>query len=264
MSATPQPARSYEAFRGIQPEALLYMELPARGLRMGSPLAVNGLVMPLDFPTVDFEFVYERVSRRASARPQPYEHFNSAWNAVSLRFTSMCDDGDAFTASITAADAGSSHQRRYLQERYLFGLFCNGFSAFEAFFYGLFAIGALLQTANFAIARPEDQRKVSVPTAIEAYSRAFPGDPILAALKAFQGDIAYTNGKEIRNVLAHRTAPGRVIFASVSSDIPLPPTWKLKDIPLDAKTTAKVRGDTARMLATLMRAAAAFIEARVH
>ena len=41
MNAAPSPARSYEAFRGTQPEALSNLEAEAAALRMGLPLGTS-------------------------------------------------------------------------------------------------------------------------------------------------------------------------------------------------------------------------------
>lgn len=231
--------------------------------RMPQPLKVNGLLMPPDFPTTLFERVYSRARLRSTSHVSAYEHFNAAWNAISFRYLALCNDGDAFTASVSAPDGGASLQERYQQERHLFGFFSNGFSAFESFFYGMFAIGALLHPVDFPLATPKEQQAVSPASTDRAYARAFVGDPILATFAAVFTDAAYREWKEVRNILTHRTAPGRTIFVSVESDEDLLARWKINDIPLGRETASVRRGHAARMLSALLNAAAVFTETRI-
>jgi hypothetical protein len=228
------------------------------------PLKVNGLLMPTDFPSPSFERVYSRALLRSAGNASAYEHFSAAWNAVSFRYLAHCDDGDAFTASVSAPDGGESLEQRYQQERHLFGFFSNGFSAFESFFYGMFAIGALLHPAQFPLTSPKEQQAVSPSSTDRIYTRAFAGDPVLAAFAAVFMDSAYKEWKEIRNILTHRTAPGRTIFVSIESDEDLLARWKINDIELGTQTAPIRRSHTARMLGSLLDAAALFTEARLN
>jgi hypothetical protein len=230
---------------------------------MPQPLKVNGLLMPPDFPTPLFERVYSRALLRSTSHASAYEHFTAAWNAISFRYLALCDDGDAFTTSVSAPNGGASLEQRYRQERHLFGFFSNGFSAFESFFYGMFAIGALLHPVDFPLATPKEQQAVTPASTDRAYARVFVGDPILAAFAAVFTDAAYREWKEVRNVLTHRTAPGRTIFVSVESDEPLLARWKINDIALGAQTAFLRRGHAARMLGALLSAATVFIESRI-
>lgn len=230
---------------------------------MGQPLAINGLLMPPDFPTAAFERAYARARRKASASTVLYDHFSAAWNAISFRYLDLCAEGDGFTASITAPPGVASFEQRYRQERHLFGFFSTGFSAFEAYFYGMFAIGGMLQPSDFPLSSPKEQQAVSPASANRTYERAFPGDPILNTFQSIFADVAYREWKEVRNVLTHRTAPGRTIFVSIGSDEDLPPRWKINNIVLDESTAASRRTHASRMLGTLLNAAADFIESHV-
>ncbi len=219
--------------------------------------------MPPDFPTPPFERTYACIGRLPLVDPAR-EHFTAAWNAISFRFAAMCTEGDYFTASIGSPDTPANLEQRYRQEHYLFGFFSNGFSAFEAYFYGLYALGALMQPGSFQIASPREQQAISPTTTIQAYTRAFAGDPILAALQTVMADAAYREWKEIRNILTHRTAPGRTIFVSIDTDQALAPRWKINNIPLDDTTAATRRGYAARLLSTLLDASASFAESRIR
>lgn len=237
-------------------------EVPARK-NMGQPLVLNGLLMPPDFPTAAFERAYARAGRKARSSAALYEHFSAAWNAISFRYLALCSEGDDFTASITAPDSVASLEQRYRQERYLFGFFSAGFSAFEAYFYGMFAIGGMLKTSDFPMSTSKEQQAVSPTSTSRTYERAFPGDAILTGFQSMFTDAAYREWKEVRNVLTHRTAPGRTIFVSIGSDEDLPPRWKINNIVLDENTAASRRTHASRMLGALLSAGADFVERHI-
>jgi hypothetical protein len=125
----------------------------------------------------------------------------------------------------------------------------------------MFAVGALARPAEFSLATPRDQQRISPSSTESAYLRSFPGSPILAAFGATFADAAYRELREVRNVLTHRTAPGRTIFVNIGSDDDLPPLWKINNIPLDCETAAIRRAHVGRLLSALLEAAAAFVEA---
>lgn len=227
---------------------------------MPAPLTINGLVMPPEFPAAPFERVLERLRSRASTHANPYEHFCGAWNAISIRYLALIKEGDAFTASIGGSNDGGD---RYQQEHHLFGFFGNGFSAFESYFYGLYAIGSVLQPAQFPLATPKDQQLVSPSSTDRIYKQAFFGDPILGTFQAVFADAAYREWKEIRNILTHRTAPGRTIFVGIGSDEDIAAQWKINNIPLDAQTVTIRRGHASRLLTLLLEAAAVFAQSRI-
>lgn len=218
--------------------------------------------MPADFPDAALERTATRVKRLQSSHSALHEQFISAWNAVSFRYLTLVDEGDAFTISIKDL-ANLDSRKRYQQERHLFGFFSNGFSAFEACLYGLFAIGAVVLPAAFPMANAKDLQKVSPSSTLRAYQQAFAADPMTAAMGAVLNDPAYLEWKDVRNILTHRTAPGRIIYAALDSDVDLPPLWKINSIPLDENTVPKRRAHAARMLATVLTAAADFVEARI-
>ena len=219
--------------------------------------------MPSDFPAQLFERAYLHVRASLAGQvPPAFEHFSSAWNALSFRYLGLVAEGEDFTRSITSSEGLQSLEHRYRQERHLFGLFSNGFSAFESYFYGMFALGALIRPPDFPLATPKDQQSVSPSTTQKAYSRSFSGDPVLVAFGATFLDPAYREWREVRNVLTHRTAPGRTIFVSIGSDDDLPPLWKINNIPLDGLTASTRRAQAARMLSRLLEATALFVDAQ--
>jgi hypothetical protein len=241
----------------VVPSGLVSAQLPK------PTLETTGIEMPADFPRAGYDRVFLRVRKLAGSHPQVYDHFGGAWNAISYRFMAMCFHGDNFSVSIVKPEASLPFVKRYEEERELFGFFSNSFSTFESFFYGMYAIGNFLSPYDFPMATAKDQQGVSPTSTDKAYRKAFSGDPILAALTAVFSDTRFRELREIRNILTHRTAPGRKMFVAIGSDEELPSLWKLNDIRLDARLAPTRRANTAQLLATMLDAAADFVEARI-
>jgi hypothetical protein len=226
------------------------------------PLTINGLMMPSDFPVADFEAIHKKIAPLSNSKAELYSHYGGAWNAVSYRYMALVEYGEAFTQSVRTHGAAPEARLRYQQEKDLFGLFANGFSIFESLFFGLFAIGGLLDSAQFPLSTPRDQRRVSPKSTFEAFNAAFPNDPIISSLSVLLDDTAYKEWQEIRNVLTHRSAPGRQFYLAVGSSETPPSQWKLSNIPLDANTAPQRRAHAARLLSAGMQAVRIFVEAK--
>jgi hypothetical protein len=225
-------------------------------------LVVNGLTMPPDFPAGSFERAYSRVNRRAAKGTAQIENFNAAWNAVSMRFLSLEREGNSFIQCLRAHGGAPNPHQRHDQEHHLFSFFSNGFAVFEAFFYGMFTVGAILLPAEFPMTTAKDQQSISPTSADRAYRRAFVADPIVGVFTAVFGDPSYRELREVRNILTHRTAPGRRIYVGIGSDEELPAVWKINAIPLDENLSTSRRREAARLLTQLLDASATFIESK--
>ena len=225
-------------------------------------LSTNGLTMPDDFPVAAYEAVHGKMTPFSGVNNEVYGQFAGAWNAISYRYRAFADCDELFTASISTHGAAPNAIERYRQERDLFGFFSNGFSTFEAFFYAVFAAGAFLQPAVFLIATSADQQRITASRTIEAYARAVPKDAIVGRLQQIINDTAYRELRDIRNVLTHRSAPGRTIHVAFGSEA-APNQWKLSNIVLDQNTTATRRAHAARLLAAALEAFREFSEAHL-
>lgn len=225
-------------------------------------LSTNGLTMPDEFPVASYEAIHRKVTPFSGTNNEVYGQFAGAWNAISYRYRALADCDELFTASISTHGAAPNAMERYRQERDLFGFFSNGFSTFEAFFYAVFATGAFIQPAVFLIATPADQQRITASRTIEAYARAFPNDAIIARLQQITNDTAYKELRDIRNVLTHRSAPGRTIHVAIGADA-APDQWKLSNIVLDQNTTATRRAHAARLLAAALEAFCEFSESHL-
>lgn len=225
------------------------------------PLKTNGLIPALDFPAEPYEAVHDLVVARWGNQ-EPYEHFAGAWNAVAYRFQSAVQVGADFESSLRIAGATPTPDERFRQDSALAEFFASGYSAFESVFYGLHAIGVLLEPAVFSLATPKSRQQVSPSQTTTTFKKAFPGDPFIAVLEAFTADLAYQEWREIRNVLTHRTAPGRRMYVGIGVDDAPATEWKLNDIAIDETLVPLRRAALARLLAQLMDGCATFLRSR--
>lgn len=227
------------------------------------PLSINGLLMPSDFPTEPFEAVHDALYANERGSDPLYQHFLGAWNAISYRYVAMVDYGDEFTALITKEGSALTSIERYQQERALFGFFSNGFSILEAYFYGLFSAGAFIAPKSFPLVTPKDHQSVTPTRTRDAYTTAFGGDPILSVIKAAFNDHAYREWREIRNILTHRSAPGRRFYVTIEGSENLPEEWKILNIPLDGSTTQTRRAKLSGLLTPLLKGVETFVRSQI-
>jgi hypothetical protein len=216
--------------------------------------------MPAGFPAAPFDAVYEIVQSLTPKHAELRLNFVGAWLALGYRYRAMAEYGEEFTKLFVADGPGPSMEKRYLQERALFGFFGNGFTTFEALFFGLFAIGAMVAPADLPLATAADQQSVSPNSTVAAYKRVFRADPFVTALEALTSDVAFKNLREVRNVLTHRVVPARQFYIGS-----LPPAeWKIVNIALDATTTTTREAEVSRLLMTALSATELFARTQLR
>jgi hypothetical protein len=222
-------------------------------------LSINGLSTPNDFPASPFEALYKKLGGAYGGRPEYDVLVFGALNAITYRFHALAEYDRRFTASINAQGTDFGQPSRYEQERDLFGFFSNATSIFDAFCFALFAVGALIQPADFPLATDEDEWKVNWGRTREAYRRAFPADPILSVLENMAKDTALIKLRTIRNILTHRGVGGRALMATTGPSDRIPRL----NISLDVRTTSTPRSQVAGLLCFGLEAAHTFVESRV-
>jgi hypothetical protein len=227
------------------------------------PLAINSYTMPADFPADAFENVFEAAQRHSES--QSHGHFIGAWNAVSYRYVALAEYDKSFTSSIKKHGvAPASGQARYEQERDLFGFAGNAYSAFDAFYYAMFAIGAFVEPKIFVLATAADESKVNITTTHRKYEEAFPSNPILAAFKKFSDDPDRVQLSQVRNMLTHRAAPPRAFQLTVGSKDAGPTAQITRvNLELNKNTTSLLRKNVSRLLVSCVKAAETFVAAKL-
>jgi hypothetical protein len=86
----------------------------------------------------------------------------------------------------------------------------------------------------------------------ERFKFSFPNESLTHALQQITDDQEYRNWKKARNVLSHRSQPGRIIYLS-NVGPPRAAEWGLQNIPIDSTATASRRrwlADSLRYLLT--------------
>jgi hypothetical protein len=194
------------------------------------PLTTTGIVMPPDFPATEYEAVYARVLA-AHGGAGSFRHFGGAFNALSYRFRAAHDIAQQFQQNFKHEGSSPPPEPRYEQERLLFDFYSSCFSVLEAYFFALFAVAHMLKPSDFPLATPDDEQKVSPATTLKKLGTNFAGDTIVTALTTIAHGGDYKGLRGARNILTHRTAPGRLMYVSIGEDAP-PTEWKLDGQPI--------------------------------
>ena len=216
------------------------------------PLSTVGLVMPGDFPVLPYEGIHRRVTAKKQAYPNAWAQYAGAWNAVAYRFLSCADHDKAFTESVRRFGDAPLQPERYAQERELFGFFVTGLATIESFCYGLYAIASMVDSRNFPLVTQKDMRSVNRESTTKRFKRTFPSDNITHVLDQTVSTQEFKDWKEIRNILAHRSAPPRHFFASTAGKARAA-LW-LNGIQIDENITASWRKWLATTMSVLLEA----------
>lgn len=225
------------------------------------PLSTIGMVMPPGFPSEDYEATNERVSSHRSERRTEVGEFVGGWLGVAYRFLACTEYDAAFRSSVRRPGGDAPpHPERYQQEKWLFGFFANGLSTLESLCYALFAVGAVVRPQDFPFVGPDDWRRVTPSSTRKQFASVFPQDSLTNALEALLSSRELDEWREVRNILVHRSAPGRTIALTMGSGPQQRAALWVQGITLDERTTTSRREWLLGELAGLMRAARGFAE----
>jgi hypothetical protein len=216
--------------------------------------------MPDDFADDLYDSVYQRIGNAlGNQQPQPlsWPEYSGAWLGLMYRYRSCADHDEVFTDSVNSFGDTPEWSERYKQERELFGFFVTGLSAIECACYGLFALGSWLNADQFSFMRDADKRVITPEWTLERFRVAFPNESLTRALQQITHDQQYRDWKKARNVLAHRSQPGRNIYLS-NVGPPRTAEWVLQNIPIDSTATATRRRWLAGSLRLLLSEADTF------
>lgn len=218
-----------------------------------------GINMPVEFPITPYETIHAIIAPPRSKDPL-YQHYAGAWNALAIRFRAAFEYGDNFVESFKAHGAVPPPEERYDQEKMLFNFFNSGFSVIESTFYALYVIGAFLKPGDFPLTTMKNQKDVSPQSTERVFAKSFPKDPILSTFQQLFSDQEYIQWRDYRNILTHRTAPGRLIQVSVGKNPPHPTIWKLNNKPFDDSIAIEGKKELTRLLTKLLEASEIFVK----
>jgi hypothetical protein len=199
------------------------------GLRSMSLAALPyGLVLPTGFPDGLFEDVKHRIVPSFRNPSPELDNVLGAQNAVRFRLRACVEYSEEFVNCVRQVGGGPSMESRYRQERQLFGFFVSGIAALESFNFFIHFAAAQLKPSAFPIQKPEDIRAITRRATAEGFTTEFPGDALTVALNNLAKDPKLKEWLRVRNALAHRTAPGRVVYGSMNPNSRAPaPDWKI-------------------------------------
>lgn len=198
---------------------------------MTKKLSPNGIIEPKNFPIDSYESIHKEISSK-KASDSNYHHFSGSWNALTYRYQSMIDHGEAFKESLKQYGTAPEPSQRYQQEKNLFDFFNSCFSCFESLFYAFYVTGHFISPNDFELSTPRHLQNITPNKTKGLFETTFSSENIINDFDNIFNDPNYQKIREIRNILAHRTAPGRTVYVSIGSEEAPTTEWKLNNIPL--------------------------------
>jgi len=218
--------------------------------------------MPSDFPIKQFSNVYWDVDKKKNSCQGIWGQYRDAWKAVAFRFLSCAGHDVAYTQSVVKyTNSPSDMKERYNQEHHLFAFFFSGLAALESLHYALFAVGALVEPSKFSMASEADLKSITPSKTARSYSETFPGDMLSNAMDMLVKDATFMEWIDVRNILSHRTAPGRTFHAAAHGEDGGKATW-LHGINIDDRTTSSRRLWLSKSLSDILQPAETFTRAK--
>ena len=224
----------------------------------------SGLMMPSSFPDNLFQTVKARIFSKVPSDLPGWNQIGSSHNAVRYRLRACSDYSEEFVKCVENFGDLPPPEERYQQERQLFGFFVSGYAAFDSFAYFAYFTAAHLRPSQFPTQLPGHIKSIGCKTIPVPFARVFPGEDISVALNSLLADQMFKDWDDYRNVLAHRAAPGRVMYASVGSSTRDPAAdWKMDpaaNLKIDASLTAPRLAWLVHTLSDLVVAADSFTQ----
>jgi len=181
-------------------------------LKSNKTISTIGLEMPADFPSEPYEAISARLVNMKDPFPESWSQFTSGWNAVAIRFLSCIEHDRNFTLSVIRFTNAPRQPGRYIQERELFGFFVTGLSCIDSLCYSLYFIASILNKEKFTVL--ENKIKYIYPSTVKKkFEDSYKDEIITNELKKLIEDQNYKKWKNIRNILAHRSMPGRHFYS---------------------------------------------------
>jgi hypothetical protein len=180
-------------------------------------LKTIGVPVPQDFPKDPYESVIDQLQPHKGKNERAFEEFIAGWAAIAHRFLDCASHDEAFTYSVKHHGSTPEPPERHLQERALFGFFVTGLSALESASYALWMAGAMDKPAEFPIGTSAALQGITPGSTRDKYKSAYPGTSVTAKLEDLMASSQWQEWKELRNILTHRSAPGRHISLIVGT-----------------------------------------------
>lgn len=170
------------------------------------------------FPKRTYEDIIQVLQQTNETHHNESSQFYAAWKAVDYRFRACMEHSAQFTESIKRAGNAPSEDERYMQDKELFEFIVSGSSCLESLFYGIYAIGSILNSTEFPMATEEDRQKIDPRPVVMRYKNTFFSDAISGNLQSLLDSAEYKEWNKARNVLTHRIVPPRHFYIGGPKD----------------------------------------------
>ena len=194
--------------------------------------------MPKVYPSDLHDDINKRIATNRDDYLNSWYQFAAGWNAVAYRFLSCAESNSDFISSIIKYGNSPSPPERYNQEKLIFNFFVSGLSAIDSLCYALYSACSILDRINFPISNKDDLRRVTIESTTKRLTKSTLQNKggIVKSLKSLIESPEYKDWKEKRNILAHRSAPGRNAFVGGNEDGKV--KW-IGGLEIDKNTTAR-------------------------
>jgi hypothetical protein len=223
--------------------------------------SVNGIEISEDFPYKPYSKVGATMATILETYPKEWSEFGGSWNSVAYRFKAFSDSDELFTFSVNKEGPTPPHPERYTQENSLFIFFVAGLSVIESLTYAMYMIGSIVKPQDFPITN-DDIKNIYPELVRDKYNKNFKNDAITKILTKFLISQEYHEWKEIRNILIHRTTPGRNMTLGSSRDEGT--YWQHDMLPINNQLTSQKRRYLSQNVSEMMIAIEQFTSNRIQ
>jgi len=198
-----------------------------------------GLSVPKIFHFHSYENIKQSIEKYKWKNYQIYSQFLFAWNGIIYRYKSIDYHDKRFTKSIKIFGDAPPFTQRLIQERELFNFFSNSYSIFENFAYSLYIFCFYINPNKFPINSEEDLKYITFASIKKNINTIYSQKSITNQLNNIISDKNYQLIKQYRNILSHRSTPGRHINRAIGGENK-PSLWN-EDIVLDENLTRNLK-----------------------
>ena len=170
-----------------------------------------------DFPVADFGALHLYLADRRQGNTdvgEAWPDYSAAANGLLYRFRAADDDVARACASLEASNS-PPQPGRYQQERDLFGFVFQGLSALECLLFGVYFVGAMVDSSQVSL--DVDRQDVKPRFVARTLTAAFPGEEFSRVLDGLVDDTRIQRTRRDAQLpLSQRRAPGRAFHTGGS------------------------------------------------
>jgi hypothetical protein len=199
----------------------------------------TGNEVPDDFPIQCYEKIDVNMVSQKESHYELWREFAGAWNSIGYKFIICSEQDQIFTESINRFGSSPVPEERMVQEKSLFFFFVSAQSIFESLGYAIYLTASMKNSNDFPFKR-EIITRLSPEITRDKLKKFYPSESLSSDFTKILASTEYSKINEIRNVLIHRTRPGRNHFMG-SEDDRTRIIWLDTEMIIDNQVTASSR-----------------------